>query len=83
MREGLYALDQIAGALSPEWCEHSLIAEMEKEMIANPGYWQPYYRGEPDRQRVLRHFSYSDRIRYGAMRRRATIRTPPPNNPGG
>jgi D-tagatose-bisphosphate aldolase class II non-catalytic subunit len=64
MREGLYALDQIAGALDPEWCEHSLITAMEKEMIANPRYWQPYYRGEPDRQRVLRHFSYSDRIRY-------------------
>ncbi len=64
MREGLYALDQIAGALDPEWCEQSLITEMEKEMVANPRYWQPYYRGEPDRQRVLRHFSYSDRIRY-------------------
>jgi D-tagatose-1,6-bisphosphate aldolase subunit GatZ/KbaZ len=64
MREGLYALDQIAGALDPEWCEQSLMAEMEKEMIANPGYWQPYYRGEPNRQRILRHFSYSDRIRY-------------------
>ena len=64
MREGLYALDEIAGALDPEWREHSLVAEMEREMIANPRFWQPYYRGEPDRQRVLRHFSYSDRIRY-------------------
>jgi D-tagatose-bisphosphate aldolase class II non-catalytic subunit len=64
MREGLYALDQIAGVLDPEWCQHSLVAEMEKEMMANPGYWQPYYSGDLDHQRILRHFSYSDRIRY-------------------
>jgi D-tagatose-1,6-bisphosphate aldolase subunit GatZ/KbaZ len=64
MREGLYALDQIAGALDPEWCKHSLMAEMAKGMVAHPRCWQPYYRGGPDRERVLRHFSYSDRIRY-------------------
>ena len=40
------------------------MAAMEKEMLDHPGYWQPYYRGTPDEQRVLRHFSYSDRIRY-------------------
>jgi D-tagatose-1,6-bisphosphate aldolase subunit GatZ/KbaZ len=64
LREGLYALDQMAAALDPGWCEHSLMAEMEREMLANPGYWQSHYRGEPNRQRMLRHFSYSDRIRY-------------------
>jgi D-tagatose-1,6-bisphosphate aldolase subunit GatZ/KbaZ len=64
MREGLYALDQIAGALDPEWCEHSLVAAMEMEMIATPRYWQSYYRGSPNSQRILRQFSYSDRIRY-------------------
>ncbi|MGD0043130.1 MAG: class II D-tagatose-bisphosphate aldolase, non-catalytic subunit [Isosphaeraceae bacterium] len=41
-----------------------MMTEMEREMLANPKYWQSYYRGEPDDQRVLRHFSYSDRIRY-------------------
>ncbi|MGP8223371.1 MAG: D-tagatose-bisphosphate aldolase, class II, non-catalytic subunit, partial [Acidimicrobiales bacterium] len=64
LREALYALDQIAAALDPSWYEHSLMAEMEKEMIANPTYWRSHYRGDPDDQRVLRHFSYSDRIRY-------------------
>jgi D-tagatose-1,6-bisphosphate aldolase subunit GatZ/KbaZ len=64
LREALYALDQIATALSPAWSENSLMAAMETEMLAHPGYWQPYYRGSPDDQRVLRHFSYSDRIRY-------------------
>ena len=64
LREALYALDDIATVLSPAWSEHSLVAVMEKEMLDHPGYWQPYYRGTPDQQRVLRHFSYSDRIRY-------------------
>ena len=64
LREALYGLDQIAAALYPSWSEHSLIAEMEREMLANPGYWQSHYRGDPEEQRVLRHFSYSDRIRY-------------------
>jgi D-tagatose-1,6-bisphosphate aldolase subunit GatZ/KbaZ len=59
LREVLYGLDQIAAALYPSWCEHSLMAEMEKEMLANPGYWQSHYRGDPEEQRVLRHFSYS------------------------
>ncbi len=64
LREALYALDDIATVLSPAWSEHSLVAVMEKEMLEHPGYWQPYYRGTPDEQRVLRHFSYSDRTRY-------------------
>jgi D-tagatose-1,6-bisphosphate aldolase subunit GatZ/KbaZ len=64
LREGLYALDNIAAALGPGWSGHSLVAEMEREMLANPKYWQSYYRGGPAQQRVLRHFSYSDRTRY-------------------
>jgi D-tagatose-1,6-bisphosphate aldolase subunit GatZ/KbaZ len=64
LREALYALDQIARALDPGWREHSLMAEMESEMLANPQYWQSYYHGGANRQRILRHFSYSDRIRY-------------------
>jgi D-tagatose-1,6-bisphosphate aldolase subunit GatZ/KbaZ len=64
LREALYALDAMATTLSPSWSERSLVAVMDKEMLEHPGYWQPYYRGTPDEQRVLRHFSYSDRIRY-------------------
>ena len=33
-------------------------------MLASPGNWQKYYPGMPDEQRVARHFSFSDRIRY-------------------
>ncbi|HXR23505.1 MAG TPA: D-tagatose-bisphosphate aldolase, class II, non-catalytic subunit, partial [Acidimicrobiales bacterium] len=64
LREAFYGLDQIATALSPNWHASSLADEMEREMLARPGYWQSYYRGDANEQRVLRHFSYSDRIRY-------------------
>ena len=40
------------------------MAEMETEMLAHPVYWQSHHQGVPDDQRVLRHFNYSDRIRY-------------------
>jgi D-tagatose-bisphosphate aldolase class II non-catalytic subunit len=37
LREALYGLDQIATALCPSWHEHSLMDEMEREMLAHPG----------------------------------------------
>ena len=37
LREALYGLDQIAGALDPSWCEHSLMAEMERGCSPTPG----------------------------------------------
>jgi D-tagatose-1,6-bisphosphate aldolase subunit GatZ/KbaZ len=64
MREALYGLDSIAAALDPGWREQSLMATMEHEMISDPDHWNAHYAGEPSWQRVLRHFSYSDRIRY-------------------
>ena len=33
-------------------------------MLANPRHWQGHYHGSPAEQRVLRHYSFSDRIRY-------------------
>jgi D-tagatose 6-phosphate 4-epimerase len=33
-------------------------------MVEKPGNWQAHYHGTPAEQRLLRHFSYSDRIRY-------------------
>ena len=64
LREALYALDQIAMALDPAWVGHSLPAAMERVMLADPSYWQAHYRGTPAEQHLLRHYSYSDRIRY-------------------
>ena len=64
MREALYALDHIASEITPGWAERSLMETMEHEMVARPEYWQAYYSGTPNWQRIMRHFSYSDRIRY-------------------
>ena len=64
LREALYALDQIAIAIDPGWAAQSLAAAMERLMLDDPGYWQSHYPGTPAEQHLLRHYSYSDRIRY-------------------
>lgn len=64
MREALYGLDHIAALVDPSWREHSLMATMEDEMVTRPDHWRAYYQDGPSSQQVLRHFSYSDRIRY-------------------
>lgn len=64
LREGLYALDSLACWLMPGRAPGALPAAVEEEMLENPAYWQPYYSGDAVTQRLLRHFSYSDRVRY-------------------
>ena len=64
LREALYGLDLIAGELDPGYSERSLTKAMETLMLGEPGYWQRYYHGSQAEQHVLRHYSYSDRIRY-------------------
>ena len=68
LREALYGLDAIDAILHPG---HPRLPDvprlpdlMETLMLAEPKYWQSHYPGTPDEQRVLRHYSYSDRIRY-------------------
>lgn len=62
-RQAVYGLDAIARiaglGLDP------LPEVMERVMLAHPGHWQGHYHADSDRmQRLLRHFSYADRIRY-------------------
>ena len=64
LREALYGLSHIADILVPDFSRESLPAAMERIMLASPENWQKYYPGTPDEQRVQRHFSFSDRIRY-------------------
>jgi D-tagatose-1,6-bisphosphate aldolase subunit GatZ/KbaZ len=64
LREALYALDSIASVLAPQKESESLISVLERVMIRSPKNWQAHYHGDKSRLRVLRHFSYSDRIRY-------------------
>jgi len=62
MREALYGLDAIASHLAPGL--PSLAAEMERIMCDRPDEWDRYYAGTERERYILRHFSYSDRIRY-------------------
>ncbi|TJW40351.1 MAG: tagatose-bisphosphate aldolase, partial [Mesorhizobium sp.] len=64
LRQALYGLSHIADILAPGASRESLPAVMERIMLASPDNWQKYYPGTPDEQRVQRHFSFSDRIRY-------------------
>jgi D-tagatose-bisphosphate aldolase class II non-catalytic subunit len=64
LRQALYGLSHIANILAPDPSRESLPAAMESVMLASPDNWQKYYPGTSDEQRVQRHFSFSDRIRY-------------------
>ncbi|MGA2495741.1 MAG: class II D-tagatose-bisphosphate aldolase, non-catalytic subunit [Roseiarcus sp.] len=64
LREALYGLDLIASEMAPDYPARALASAMEKLMLAEPRWWEPYYPGGATEQRLLRHYSYSDRIRY-------------------
>ena len=62
LREAIYGLDAIAGVLCLG--TESAASVLDRLMLAQPKDWQSHYPGTPDEQRTLRHYSYSDRIRY-------------------
>jgi len=64
LRQTLYGLDLIASHLDASYGGRALASAMEGLMLAEPNHWQRYYPGTADEQHVLRHYSYSDRIRY-------------------
>ena len=61
-REGVFALSLIERALCHE--PSGVQARLEEAMLANPGYWQPYYTGDAHSQSLARRYSLSDRLRY-------------------
>ena len=64
LREALYSLASIEEELFPEAERSNLVETMEQVMLSSPSNWQKYYRGSTEQQRLLRVYSYSDRIRY-------------------
>lgn len=64
LREALFALAAIEDELVVEGERSGLLAVVERRMLAEPQQWEGYYTGDPRDQRVLRLYSYSDRIRY-------------------
>lgn len=64
LREALFALECIEKELIPrETCSH-LAETVERQMLLHPEHWSKHYHGTPEEQRLLRRYSYSDRIRY-------------------
>lgn len=64
MREALCALEDMESQLVPEAQCSLLTRVIEETMLREPMNWQPYYGGSPEKQKLLRLYSYSDRIRY-------------------
>jgi D-tagatose-1,6-bisphosphate aldolase subunit GatZ/KbaZ len=64
MREALFALAAIEVELVAEGERSELLSVVEHRMQEDPGYWERYYPGGPAARRLLRRYSYSDRIRY-------------------
>jgi D-tagatose-1,6-bisphosphate aldolase subunit GatZ/KbaZ len=64
MREALFALAAIEDELVAEGERSELLSVVEHRMQEEPGYWEGYYPGGPAARRLLRRYSYSDRIRY-------------------
>ncbi len=64
LREALYALDLVASDLLPDYGARPLFSAMEALMTRAPENWERHYHGSEAEQRVLRHYSLSDRIRY-------------------
>jgi D-tagatose-1,6-bisphosphate aldolase subunit GatZ/KbaZ len=62
-REAIWALAQIEEEIIND--PKSLIREtFEQQMTKDPGYWVNYYNGSDKELRILRTYSYRDRIRY-------------------
>jgi D-tagatose-1,6-bisphosphate aldolase subunit GatZ/KbaZ len=64
MREALFAFAAIEDELVAEGERSGLLSVIEHRMQEEPEYWEGYYPGGPETRRLLRRYSYSDRIRY-------------------
>jgi len=64
MREALFALAEIETYLIAPENRSRLRETVEQTMLASPADWKSHYHGSDEEQRLLRTFSYSDRIRY-------------------
>ena len=64
MREALFALAAIEREIVAQSAWSNLPQVIEQAMLARPRDWEKHYEGTQEQLRVLRQFSYSDRIRY-------------------
>jgi D-tagatose-1,6-bisphosphate aldolase subunit GatZ/KbaZ len=64
LREALFALAAIESELLPADRRSRLPEVLDEVMLESPRWWQGYYAGTPEQQRLARRYSYSDRSRY-------------------
>jgi D-tagatose-1,6-bisphosphate aldolase subunit GatZ/KbaZ len=64
MREALDALTLIEAELVPADQRANLTGTVEQVMLRSPRNWEHHYTGDEHTRRLLRHYSYSDRVRY-------------------
>lgn len=64
LREALYALADIEAEVVAESERSKLHEVVEAVMLAKPVNWEKYYHGDDNEKRLLRTYSYSDRVRY-------------------
>jgi len=64
LREAMFALSDIESELVSAATRSNLRDVVEKVMLEKPGYWEKYYHGDESQKRLLRTYSYSDRVRY-------------------
>jgi D-tagatose-1,6-bisphosphate aldolase subunit GatZ/KbaZ len=64
MREALFALESIEAVLVPKSERSKLAATIEQCMLSEPENWLGHYPGDASQQKLLRQYSYSDRMRY-------------------
>lgn len=64
LREALFALAAIEDELVAAGSRSRLSEVVEARMRDNPSWWEGYYEGDSDAQRLARRYSYSDRMRY-------------------
>lgn len=64
MREALEALSLIEADLVGPARRSGLVQALEQAMIADPRHWEQHYAGDENTKRLLRRYSYSDRVRY-------------------
>lgn len=64
LREALYSLAAIERELVADAEQSHLVDKMDEIMLAHPANWKKHYHGDAKELRLLRMYSYSDRIRY-------------------
>jgi D-tagatose-1,6-bisphosphate aldolase subunit GatZ/KbaZ len=64
MRQALYNLERIEKHLVAPGEQSYLSDTLERAMTDSPGHWRGTYQSDPLTEKMLRHSSISDRIRY-------------------